>query len=177
MAIRARGRIVGIAAVVLALAVAVPAPAWSMPATGMSVQDQIDRYLAAAPGGTQISPTEISYADATFVVTFVRPPTANLAATADCPSGWFCFYDGINYTYPRGKLSSCGWQDLADWGWNDRTESVHYNLSTGSVSYINHQTQPDHSDDVFLFSVSTTNRLDADVAPYRNMADHVYRYC
>jgi len=140
-----------------------------------TVQQQIDAQLAKAPGGKQISPTEVSYGNGTFVITFVAP--ANTSVGADCPGGWFCFYDRTGYGYPRGKLSSCGWQDLAWWAWNDRTESVHYNISTGSVAFINHTGAPDHSDDVVLFSVGANSRYRSDVAPYRNMADHVYRYC
>ncbi|MBB5867193.1 hypothetical protein F4553_000572 [Allocatelliglobosispora scoriae] len=171
-----RGRWAVIATVVLSLT-APPAPAQAAPTPAPhSAQELIDDYLAAAPGGVQIGPNEISYDGGKFVVTLTRP-RSSLAATADCPSGWFCFYDGVNYTYPRGKLSDCGWQDLAWWGWHDRTESVHYNFSSGSVSYLNHRTQPDHSDDLFLFSVSSANKTDADVTPYRNMADHVYRNC
>src|SRR5688572_20780788 len=88
------------------------------------VQEQINAHLAAYPGGKQIGPHEISYANGQFVMTFVR--TGPAIAAPDCPWGWFCFYDQISYGYPRGKLSSCGWQDLANWGWQNRTESVSY---------------------------------------------------
>ena len=154
-------------------ATAAASPTQTAPST-KAVQEMIDAQLAAAPGGKQISPTEVSYGD--FVVTVAR--TDNTSVGADCPAGWFCFYDRVNYGYPRGKLSSCGWQDLATWAWNDRTESVHYNLSTGSVSFINHGARPDHSDDRVLFSVGASNRFLSDVgAANRNIADHVYRFC
>jgi hypothetical protein len=59
------------------------------------------------------------------------------AALPDCPSGWFCFYDGTNFNYPRGRLSDCGWQDLGRYGWSDRTSSI--DNSTGStIDYENH---------------------------------------
>jgi hypothetical protein len=45
------------------------------------------------------------------------------------------------------------------------------------VSFINHSTAPDHSFDYTLFNISTSSRSDNDVSPYRNMADHVYRFC
>jgi hypothetical protein len=158
---------------VVLIAPAAPVTA-AAPSTKATAQELINAQLAAAPGGKQISPTEVSYGD--FVVTVVR--TDNTSVGADCPAGWFCFYDRVNYGYPRGKLSSCGWQDLATWAWNDRTESVHYNLSTGSVSFINHGTRPDHSDDRVLFSVGVSNRYLSDVGPAnRNIADHVYRFC
>jgi hypothetical protein len=146
------------------------------PLSGASVvaagtQQKVDAYLAANPGGRQINATEISYGDGAFIVTVV--PQLGTFGVADCPSGWFCFYDGINFGYPRGKLSDCGWQDLGWWGWRNRTESVHYNMSTGSVSFINET----GSIDTVLFSVDTVHRTISDVYPYRNMADYVYRYC
>src|SRR5262245_46626817 len=151
-----------------------PASAIPIPADS-SVQAQVDAYLAAYPGGKQINATEISYAGGTFVVTLV-PPVGTLAGP-DCPGGWFCFYDGVNYVYPRGKLSSCGWQDLSFYGWHDRTESVHYNLSSGLVWFINHAPGVTHANDIRLFEVSSSMRTRADVFPFRNMADHVYRFC
>jgi hypothetical protein len=167
--------LIAVIAFLIFIALAAPAAPALGAAPAATAQDLVNAQLAAAPGGKQISATEVSYGD--FVVTVVRPATS-VDATADCPSGWFCFYDHTNYGYPRGKLSSCGWQDLATWGWNDRTESVHYNMSTGSVSFINHGSRPDHSDDRVVFSVSTSNRFLPDVGvANRNIADHVYRYC
>jgi hypothetical protein len=139
-----------------------------------ATQRQVDAYLAAHPGGTQLNETEVSYSHGTFVVTVVAP--AHHIAGPDCPSGWFCFYQGLNYTYPRGKLSSCGWQDLAWWGWQNAVESAHYNLATGTVWFINHS-GAGHLNDSLLFDVGTNLTTRPDVAPYRNVADHVYRYC
>jgi hypothetical protein len=152
---------------VLALVLSVSGPA----AAGVATQRQVDAYLAAHPGGVQINSTEISYSGGAFVVTVVR--AAGTYGTPDCPAGWFCFYDNINFGYPRGKLSDCGWQDLGWWGWRNRTESVHYNLSTGSVVFINET----GATDTALFTVSTTRRTIADVSPNRNRADYVFRYC
>ena len=172
-----RSRHAGVLAAVVAalMVIALAMPSSAAPPSTSPLQAQINAHLAAYPGGTQISATEISYADGKFVMSFV--PTGKSASAADCPASWFCFYDQVNYGYPRGKLSSCGWQDLASWGWHDRTDSAYYNMSTGSVSFINHSTAPDHSLDYTLFSLSTSVRGDSDVAPYRNMADHVYRFC
>lgn len=163
----------------LVTVIAVTPPVTAGPADGAAttptaVQREIDQHLAAYPGGRQVSATEISYADGTFVLTFQR--AIGVLAGPDCTAGWFCFYDGLNYGYPRGQLSSCGWQDLYNWGWHDRTESVHFNISYGSVSYFNHTTA-NHSGDPYLFSVSASVRTDNDVSPYRNRADHVARYC
>jgi hypothetical protein len=175
---RWRTLVIALTAIVAVLTVTSPSSA--RPPDGSAtapsaVQRQIDQHLTAYPGGQQISETEISYAGGKFVLTFERP--IGILAAADCPAGWFCFYDGINYGYPRGQLSSCGWQDLYNWGWHDRTEAVHYNLSSGSVSFLNHGSVPSHSSDTYLFSVSASYRTDNDVSPYRNRADHVNRYC
>jgi hypothetical protein len=141
----------------------------------VTVQQQIDAHLRAYPGGEQINANEISYNDGAFVITFTRPVGA--FAAPDCPSGYYCYYDGINYTYPRGRLASCAWQDLAWTGWNDRTESVHFNKASGAVSFLNHGSVPSHDSDRVLFTVNTSVRLRSDVAPYRNMADHVRPTC
>lgn len=141
------------------------------------VQAQIDAHLRAYPGGVQTGPTEISYDNGVFVMDFVRS-TPGTDGVADCPSGWFCFYDSTNFGYPRGKLSDCGWQDLAEWGWQNRTESAHYNMATGSVAFINHASgQSSHSFDVAVFGIGTSAPTIADTSPYRNTADHVQRYC
>lgn len=164
-----------LATVLIAIAVTVPGTAAAaVPGLDTDVQSQIDAYLAESPGGVQTNATEISYAGGAFVVTFARP--RGILAGPDCPAGWFCFYDGVNYGYPRGKLSSCGWQDLGFYGWSDRTESVHHNQAFGTVWFINHLSA-NHGSDVRLFFISTSVRARADVAPYRNMADHVYRFC
>src|SRR5688500_131241 len=79
------------------------APAAAAPAA-LPGLDSTAAYLAAHPGGTVTGPGEISYDGGTFVVTVEQP--AHTTAWADCPSGWFCFYDRPEYGYPRGKLSS-----------------------------------------------------------------------
>jgi hypothetical protein len=133
------------------------------------VRAQVQAYLAAHPGGHQINATEISY-DGGLVVTVVR--TDSLTGP-DCPSGWFCFYDGINFTYPRGKLSDCGFQRLSTWSWQNRVESAHYNLPTGSVVFIDET----GSTDTALFTIGTSRPAIADVGSARNRADYVFRFC
>ncbi len=158
-------------AAAVVMAVAAPAGAYTAPAQAL-----IDAHLAAYPGGRQISATEISYAGGAFVMGFA-PPGQIVQGVPDCPSGWFCFYDRVNFGWPRGKLSDCGWQDLATWGWQNRTESAHYNSASGSVSFTAHGSRADHGDDTTVFTVSVSRRTIADVYPYRNVADHVYRFC
>lgn len=124
-------------------------------------------YLAAHPGGTAISDNEISYGGGTFVVTLERPVGTFVAA--DCPSGWYCFYEWPNYGYPRGRLSDCGRQSLATWQWQFRVESAHYNLGSGSVSFYYYDTR--------LFDIGAGNRVRSDAAPFRNWPNYVQRRC
>jgi hypothetical protein len=162
-------------AVVTSLTVAAagrPAPAGAGPA---DPQRTVDAYLAAHPGGTQIGRAAIAYDNGRFIVTVARLD-AVAAGQPDCPRGWFCFYERTQYGYPRGQLSDCGWQDLARWNWHDRTASVHFN-ATGYVVFYNHLGRGTHTGDVALFSLDTAFRADPDVAPYRDIADHVRRYC
>lgn len=173
MNVRKPHPVVTVLATLLALLATLHATAGRAAGQDDPIQQLVDDYLAAYPGGVQINATDIAYG----ILIVSVAPEPGILATPDCPSGWFCFYDDINFGYPRGKLSSCGWQDLAWWGWHDRTESVHYNMSSGSVWFINHASGTTHTNDVLLFQVSTAVRTDADVSPYRNMADHVYRDC
>ncbi|QDY11330.1 hypothetical protein FJK98_32865 [Micromonospora sp. HM134] len=91
-------------------------------------------------------------------------------AAPSCPSGWFCFYDDVRFGTPYGKLSDCGWQNLATWGWQNRTEAVFYNLPSGSAAFY-------ESNGTWLFTVSSAARSISDVYPKQNRADKVYRAC
>jgi hypothetical protein len=123
-------------------------------------------YLSAHPGG-RLTGADISYSGGAFVVTVRQPPKQN--ALVDCPSGWFCFYDRPDYGYPRGRLSDCSWQSLATWGWQDRVESAYYNLSRGSVQFLDGGTG--------LFQIGVAARAIGDAGSGRNRATDVYRYC
>jgi hypothetical protein len=128
-------------------------------------------YLRAHPGGVRIGDRDIAYGGGTFIVTVSRAPGVQALDSPDCPSGWFCFYDGVDFTYPRGRLSSCGWQDLGTWGWRNRTESAHYNLSAGTVGFLNEA----GTTDTVLFTVGASNRTLANVGTAANKADYVSR--
>jgi hypothetical protein len=138
-----------------------PAPATGAPNGGVAA------FLAAHPGGVPINDNEISYGGGAFVVTLAQPP--GTLAAPDCPSGWFCFYDRVNYGYPRGRLSSCGTQDLGTWGWQYRTDSAHYNMSSGTATFFYSSTR--------IFAIGVNARTAPDVTPYRNWADRVTRSC
>jgi hypothetical protein len=163
---------------------ALAAPAAASPSTdnllsrqarsAAELQAQIDLQLERFPGGTQTAPNEVTYGNGRFVVTYAMPGMVRPMGVADCPVGWFCFYEYTNYGYPRGSLRDKGWQDLANWGWHDRTESVH-NATDTSVDFQNH-TSGGHGNDQYLFCVLPFGGKDSDVSPYRSMADHVVRY-
>ncbi|MGI5183061.1 peptidase inhibitor family I36 protein [Dactylosporangium sp. CA-152071] len=142
------------------------APAAAAPVTAGAAS-----YLAEHPGGTVVGANEISYDGGRFVVTLAPPAPSpeHVDAYVDCPSGWFCFYDRADFGYPRGKLSSCGWQSLATYGWQDRVESAYYNLSRGSVQFFDYGTG--------LFSVGVGYRSIDFVGGATNRATDVYRYC
>lgn len=138
-----------VATVLLPLAAA-STPATAAPATYAGGTRAVDHHLATTAMVPEVSPR----------------------AVADCPAGWFCFYDGRNYTGHRGKLSSCGYQDLATYGWNNRIESVYYDMRNGRVTFYN-----DGPTDTALFTVSVATPGDTDVSPHRDKADYVYRAC
>ncbi|MEU4567718.1 peptidase inhibitor family I36 protein [Micromonospora sp. NPDC023956] len=138
-------------------------------------QQRIEAHLKAYPGGIQINANEISYAGRSFVMSFER--SVRSLQGADCPSGMVCYYEGRNFGYPRGRYSGCSWLDLASLGWNDRMESVHYNAPTGTAYFWNHGSVDSHAYDSLLFRYGTGNRIDADLSPNLNKADHVERRC
>jgi hypothetical protein len=113
----------------------------------------------------------------------LSPPTATRTSQRDplgldCPSGWICFYDQANYGYPRGRLSDCGRQDLTNWGWSERIDSVAFNAAFGSVSFYSKGVEAlTHSDDELLFSLSPANRTIPNVAPFLNRAAYLHRIC
>ncbi|MFG1650822.1 peptidase inhibitor family I36 protein [Micromonospora sp. NPDC049275] len=152
-------------AVLSCLLIVVPAPGRA----GAAATDgpEMAAYLAAHPGGKAISDNEISYDGGAFVVT-LRRPIGTLVA-ADCPSGWYCFYEWPNYGYPRGRLSDCGRQSLATWNWQFRVESAHYNLGSGTVSFYYYDTR--------LFDIGASSRVRSDASPFRNWPNYVQRRC
>lgn len=146
--------------------------------TSAQLQKQIDTQLRIAPGGKQTAVNEVTYDGGKFVVTYAMPGQRKALAVEDCPNGWFCFYDHTNYGYPRGKLSDCYWQDLATYGWSDRTESSS-NGTNADVQYTNHYDMGNpangHYYDQYLWDDMPAFRKGN--VPYPNMADHVYRFC
>jgi hypothetical protein len=140
-------------------------------APSTDLQTEVEAYLAAHPGGQQISATEISYGGGTLVVAVA--PASGVEGVPDCPSGWFCFYEYPWYGYPRGKLSDCGLQFLATWSWQNRIDSVHHNQSFGTVSFIDETGEIDTK----LFSVSPSKRTISDAGWACNRADYVFRLC
>jgi hypothetical protein len=120
----------------------------------------------------QIAENEIAYDGGAFVMTFALPEQAiTPLATADCPSGWFCFYDQASFGYPRGKLSDHGWQDLAPFGWSDRTETrVEFD---NHVDFGNPANGPTF-DELNIFGANAHTALSTVSRP--NTADHVFRF-
>ncbi|WFE33948.1 hypothetical protein [Micromonospora sp. WMMD975] len=144
------------------------APLGGFPTPGVAAANrEMTDYLAAHPGGVPVGANEISYGDGALLVTLRAP--AGTYATADCPLGWYCFYDRPDFGYPRGKLSDCGRQNLATWQWQFRVASAHYNIPSGSVTFYYNQTA--------LFTVSARSRVLADAGPDRDWANYVNRPC
>ncbi|MGK5521455.1 hypothetical protein ACSNN9_19170 [Micromonospora sp. URMC 107] len=165
-AIRFRAALAAVLVCALVLVTA-PASASAGARDRAAAREEMRRYLSTHPGGTPINDNEISYGGGTFVVT-LRAPVGTYGM-ADCPQGWFCFYDRPSFGYPRGRLSDCGRQSLFTWQWQYRVESAHYNIASGSVSFYYHGTR--------LFDVGAANRVRSDAAPYRNWANYVERRC
>jgi hypothetical protein len=156
---------------ILACLVAVGIATVAAPAAAAPVSPGTAAYLAEHPGGRIVGAHEISYDGGRFVVTLAPPvqEPAHTNAYVDCPKGWFCFYDRPDFGYPRGKLSSCFWQSLATYGWQDRVESAYYNLDRGAAQFFDYGNG--------LFTVGVGYRSIAYVGGAMNRATEVYRYC
>lgn len=176
MTLRIIRRILAAVLTLAASAAGATYPAAAAAAGTTRLQTEINAYLAANPGGKQINATEISYSGGTFIVTLGR--TTSLSLVADCPAGWFCFYDATDYNGARGRLSSCGWQDLARWNWNDRVVSAYYNTQKGGyVDFLDHAAgYTVHTYDTKLFTISATS-VGLRLVPYPYRADHVNYHC
>ncbi|MFI6452539.1 peptidase inhibitor family I36 protein [Streptosporangium amethystogenes] len=131
------------------------------------LREQIALQMKIAPGGKQASPNEVSYDNGKFVVTYALPGQRALGV-ADCPSGWFCFYENINFGYPRGRLSDCGGQDLGQYGWNDRISSAD-NSTTNPIDY--------YDGPLFLFTNYNPGAISYVGSAYNDRADVVFRDC
>jgi hypothetical protein len=140
------------------------------------LEQQVQLQLQRHPGGRRVGPNEVAYDGGKFVITFAVPGKT-FHGLADCPGGWFCFYQNYNYGYPRGKLSDCTWQDLAWWGWNDRTRAVHNNTAS-EVDFIQHWDMGNpangHSYDYDLWTTEPRQAIPRVASPA--MADHVNRH-
>ncbi|WP_156045675.1 peptidase inhibitor family I36 protein [Herbidospora cretacea] len=135
------------------------------------LREQIALQMEIAPGGKQTSLNEVSYDNGKFVVTYALPGQRALGV-ADCPANWFCFYQDSNFGYPRGKLSDCYTQELAQYGWANRISSVD-NSTFNSVEYwerLNPTTT------LYLFTNYNPGAL-ASLGDYNDRADVVHRNC
>lgn len=155
-----RSRIISVTSMVAALvllggtaAAAAPQLAYApQVASSAGTQEEIDAYLRAHPGGTQVSDNAVAYRDGEVVVVFPDPGerrapeglgtnvrrtalaaevTEDLelaaASVAGCPSGtfdrWYCFYTDSNFGGRRLQfLNTCA-DNAADWGFNNSTSS------------------------------------------------------
>ena len=134
------------------------------------VRAQMADQLRRAPAGKMTGPSQITYDNGKFVVDFAPDAgsTARLG-TPNCPTNWVCFYDGTNYGYPRGKLQDCGQQDLATWGWRNRTNSAHDHHGASADFW-------DVESDFDGFWVDSGQAI-ADVGSAKNKVDLIYINC
>lgn len=133
-----RGKILGVGAILIAL-IAGGGPAHaesSQTNAAKELQAGVEREMRVNPGGVQTAPDEISYDGGRFVVTVAKP---GQQAEPRCTAGWYCFWDGYNYTGNRGRLSACGEQGLAQYGWANRIKSV-YNPTQHTVRFRDYAT-------------------------------------
>jgi hypothetical protein len=78
--------------------------------------------MAGVAAGLALGPVAAHAAD--LPAARVSAPAAVPQATIHgCPSGWFCFYKDAGFGGRRVQFSSCGLQNLTDFGFNDQASS------------------------------------------------------
>ncbi|HET6530917.1 MAG TPA: hypothetical protein VFH03_09940 [Actinoplanes sp.] len=105
-------KLVGILLATFTLLAASAGAASAAPAADAALQQRVDSVLAAIPGGTQVSATEIRYdgLTVTFSRTTADAPTA-MGQPPDCRYGWLCFL--VRGT--KFEFYTCKTWDLKNW--------------------------------------------------------------
>lgn len=111
------------------------------------LQLEIEELLVQHPTAFQISDHEIAWNDGTVVLSLPVPEgegaKIEAAATVEgCPSGWFCFYQHINFNRGQSgrrlQFSDCAsagvTQFLTDYGFQNQTSSWVVNKSLNFVN-------------------------------------------
>lgn len=60
-----------------------------------------------------------------------------MANREDCPSQYFCLWDGASYGGTRVQFHDNGWQNLTDYGFNDLASSVYNNTNRYAKIAVN----------------------------------------
>jgi hypothetical protein len=109
------------------------------------VQERIDAQLQSIPGGTQISQNEIASHDGKVILTLpmlgegvARSSTEAVVplGTANCPAQSTCLYADQNYNGRRLRFSDCVFEDLRNWGFQDKASSWHNNQTRGTKTQV-----------------------------------------
>ncbi len=109
------------------------------------LQKQIDKQLATTPGGRQIGVNQVAWRGGKAVMTFPLPgekrartvnePVGTLG-TPNCSYAWTCLYEHRNFEGRRLTWSDCNFENLANWGFNDKTTSWHNNQTRGTQTHV-----------------------------------------
>ncbi|MFJ6798223.1 hypothetical protein [Streptomyces sp. NPDC091268] len=106
---------------------------------------RIDRQLALVPGGKRIGLNQAAWRGGKAVMTWPLPGEAKARAvdepsvalgSPNCAYGWTCLYEHANFDGRRLTWSDCAFENLADWGFSDKTTSWHNNQSGGAVTSV-----------------------------------------
>ncbi|WP_433227373.1 peptidase inhibitor family I36 protein [Actinomadura formosensis] len=139
------------------------------PSPDLLVQQQVDDQIRSY-GGIQTGPSEVSYKGGDVKLIIAKKQAAG---TANCPSGWYCFYQYKDWGGRRLQFKDCGSnQSLTDYGFGNLTTSWHNN-SKNTVEVYDKSVDPfetlwrelPHSHSQFVGTLAD------------NRADFFYAYC
>jgi hypothetical protein len=97
---------------------------------------EIAQLLREHPGGVQINEDQIAWNDGNVVLSIPSSPPPqsqdesssvdadiSINAASDCPAGWFCLWQDINFTNRRLQFRDANCQNLTNFGFNDLASS------------------------------------------------------
>ncbi|ANJ57860.1 peptidase inhibitor family I36 protein [Pseudomonas silesiensis] len=100
-----------------------------------AIQLQIDQQLSRKPAGRQVSATQVVYDNGAVVMTFPVPGDANPTDPV-CDYGYFCVWDGWDYTGRKLSLASTPVSrpvNLADYNMSHQVSSWQHNNKAHAV--------------------------------------------
>ncbi|MDR6596376.1 hypothetical protein ACFFSW_27015 [Saccharothrix longispora] len=140
------------------------------------LREAVDAQLRLTPGGTRTAADEVSWHGGKVVMTWRPPADGGVVPLVTCRSEGWCFHEHSDFNEGSSSgrtlwFQDCNWQDLADWGFSDKTSSWQ-NRSGNTIKVINHASgKTGHGSDGTLFRMSPKSSARS-IGSNNDKADH-----